>query len=109
MAMHVQVVTFNLKDMTEDAYRDDCDQSAPTFGAMPGLIAKYWLADPETNTYGGVYLWESREALAEYLNGEVWAEVSAFPNLTNLTTRDYGVLKGPTTVTHGFAGAAAVS
>jgi hypothetical protein len=75
---------------------------------MPGLIAKYWLADPATNTYGGVYIWESPEAMAAYLNGEIWAEVSAHPNLTNLTTRDYGVLAGPTTVTHGVARAATV-
>ena len=40
--------------------------AASVFGAIPGLVAKYWLADPETNTYGGVYLWESREALDEW-------------------------------------------
>jgi hypothetical protein len=106
--MHVQVVNFNLKDMTEDAYQELCDQSAPTFGAMPGLIAKYFLADRETNTYGGVYIWESPEAMAAYVNGEIWAAVAANPNLTNITTRDYGVLEGPTRVTHGFAAAAAV-
>src|SRR5689334_11436841 len=53
VTMYVQVVNFNLKDTTDQEYRALCDQDAPVFGAMPGLIAKYWLADPETNTYGG--------------------------------------------------------
>ncbi len=105
--MHVQVVNFNLKDMTEAAYREMCDQLAPIFGAMPGLITKYWLADRETNTYGGVYIWESPEAMAAYVNGEIWAAVRANPNLTGITTRDYGILEGPTKVSHGFTHAAA--
>ena len=101
--MHVQVVTFNLRDATEDAYRELCDQLAPTFTAMPGLIAKYWLADAATNTYGGVYIWETPDAMVAYVKGEVWAVVGTHSNLTNITTRDYGILVGPTGVTHGVA------
>jgi hypothetical protein len=101
--MYVQVVTFNLKDIDEAAFRGVADQDAPTFGAMPRLVAKYWLADSETNTYGGVYIWESREALDEYLNGEVWAAVKGNPHLENVTSREYGTLEGPTKVTRGIA------
>ena len=100
--MYVQVVSFNLKDTTEQEYRAVCDQEAPVFGELPGLIAKYWLADAETNTYGGVYLWESREALDEYLNGEVWVAAKADPHITSVTSREYGILDGPTRVTRGF-------
>ncbi len=101
--MQVQVVTFNLTGMTEEAYRAMCDELAPIFGTMPGLITKYWLADPATNTYGGVYIWESPEAMAAYIGGEVWAAVLAHPHLTNITTKDYGILEGPTKLSHGFA------
>jgi hypothetical protein len=104
--MYVQVVNFNLKDITEQDYRAMCDHVAPAFGAMPRLIAKYWLADPETNTYGGVYIWESREALDEYLNGEVFAGVKANRHLMNVTSREYGILDAPTQVTRGFHEAA---
>jgi hypothetical protein len=100
--MYVQVVNFNLKDTTEQEYRAVCEQEASVFGELPGLIAKYWLADPETNTYGGVYLWESREALDEYLNGEIWVAVKADPHITNITSREYGILEAPTRVTRGF-------
>ncbi len=104
--MYVQVVNFNLKDITEQDYRAMCDQAAPVFAAMPGLIAKYWLADAETNTYGGVYIWESREALDGYRNGKVFAGVKGNPHLTNVTSREYGILDAPTRVTRGFPAAA---
>jgi heme-degrading monooxygenase HmoA len=100
--MYVQVVNFNLKDTTEQEYRAVCEQEAPLFSAIPGLVAKYWLADPETNTYGGVYLWESRAALDAYLHGEIWAAAQADPSLTNITSRAYGILAAPTRVTRGL-------
>ena len=62
--MHVQIINFPLADMTEEGYREACAQFAPAFAEPPGLLAKIWLADPATNTYGGVYLFREREARA---------------------------------------------
>ena len=101
-AMHVQIINFNLKDATEEAYRAICDDLAPVFGAMPGLLSKVWLADAATNTYGGVYLWEDRVAMETYIDSDVFAAVGAHPNLTNITARDFDVLEAPTHVTRGF-------
>ena len=61
--MQVQIINFNLNGIDEAGYRALCDELAPVFGAMPGLLSKVWLADAETNTYGGVYLWEDRAAM----------------------------------------------
>jgi quinol monooxygenase YgiN len=105
--MHVQIINFNLKDATEAQYRALCDDLAPTFGAMPGLLTKYWLADAATNTYGGVYIWENRAAMEAYMNGEVAAAVIAHPNLANISSKDYDILESPTQVTRGFAAVAA--
>lgn len=52
--MHVQIVTFRLADMTEEGYREACDGFTAAFAELPGLLAKIWLADPATDTYGGV-------------------------------------------------------
>ena len=45
---------------------------APTFANLPGLLAKIWLRDPESNTYGGLYLWDDQEAYERYIKGEVF-------------------------------------
>ena len=97
--MHVQIITYNLKSATQQDYLALCRELAPIFAKMRGLQAKYWLADPVTNTYGGVYFWTSREAMEEYMEGEVAASVVAHPNLANIVSKDFDILEAPTRVT----------
>ena len=54
--MHIQIINFRLKDISEEDYRRHCEAIAPAFANLPGLVSKTWLASPETNTYGGVYV-----------------------------------------------------
>jgi heme-degrading monooxygenase HmoA len=107
VGMHVQVVNFNLKDISEEEFRTVCDQVAPAFAEVPGLIAKIWLASPETNTYGGVYLWSDRAAMEVFAGSELFAAVASNPNFANLSARDYGVLEEYTRTTRGLVAAAA--
>ncbi len=100
--MHVQIVTFNLENATQQDYLAMSRELALTFAEMPGLQTKYWLADPATNTYGGVYIWTNRAAMDAYMAGEVAASVLAHPNLTNITGRDFGILEAPTRLTGGL-------
>ena len=104
--MHIQVVNFNLKGMSEGEYRKMCDELAPAFAGMAGLISKVWLADPATNTYGGVYTWLDRSAYEVYTRSDIFQSIGKHPNLTNITSRDFGVLEAPTRVCHGLVAAA---
>jgi quinol monooxygenase YgiN len=103
--MHVQIVYFHLSGMDEAEYRKMADELAPTFGALPGLISKVWLADPASSTYGGIYTWEDRQAMEAYLASDLFAAVKNHPNLENVTSRDYGILEGPTRANRGLIGA----
>ena len=96
---HNQVVTIQLAGLEPDAYRAHCEASAPAFAEIAGLRAKAWLADPSTNTYGGVYAWESREAMKAYVSGPIFGALLANPGMTDVTTRDFGVLERPTAIT----------
>jgi hypothetical protein len=53
--MYIQIVNFNLLNMTPLEFEKLCDGFAPQFVNLPGLLSKVWLADPATNTFGGVY------------------------------------------------------
>jgi heme-degrading monooxygenase HmoA len=44
---------------------------APAFADMPGFVSETALANPETSTYGGVYVWRDREALENYKQNHV--------------------------------------
>lgn len=97
--MHVQIATFGLNGITEDEYLQACQAETATFAAIPGLIAKTWLRDADTNTYGGVYLWCDREAYEAYVAGEVWAAVAGDASLSDVTSRDFAVFEDLTTAT----------
>jgi hypothetical protein len=89
--MHVQIVNFGLSDLSEEGYRALGDELAPAYGSLPGLLAKVWLARPETNTYGGVYLWEDRSAMERYLASDLLKSVMSSPHLTDITSSDFAV------------------
>lgn len=105
--MHIQIITFQLRDLSEDDYVNVCNQVAPSFAAVPGLISKVFLADRENGTYGGVYTWHDRAAMEAFAGTDLFAAVANNPNLTGLTSRDFSVLEGPTEVTRGLAALAA--
>ena len=105
--MHIQIVTFQLKDLSEEVFLNVCDQLAPSFADIPGLISKIWLADRESGTYGGVYMWRDRQAMEAFATTELFASVANNPNLSGLTSTDFGVLEGPSAVTRGLAAVAA--
>lgn len=101
--MHIQVVNFHLKNLSDAAFRAHCDEVAPAFADVPGLVSKVWLANAATNTYGGVYAWTSREAMEAFGKSELFGAVASDPQLADITSRDFEVLEGPTSVTHGLA------
>lgn len=70
------------------------EERAPEFRALPGLKQKYYVQDPESGDYAGVYLWESAEALAEYRDSDLRASIGkAYQTLGEPDIEVYKVLK----------------
>ena len=92
--MHLLIVTFQLNELSSEAYTAHCAQIAPVFADLPGLIAKYWLANPVTNTYGGVYLWQDQTAMERYRTSDRYQRIAANPHFINVTMQDFAELRG---------------
>jgi heme-degrading monooxygenase HmoA len=106
--MHVLIVTFQLKDIHAEEFEASYAEVAPVFAEMPGLLEKLWLKQSETNTFGGVYLWQDQAACAEYLNSDMFQQhIRNSPNTSNLVVQEYNVLEAPTQITHTLAAQAA--
>lgn len=105
--MHIQIVNFHLKGLSDEDYGKLCEQVAPAFAQVPGLIAKVFLANPATNTYGGVYTWRDREAMTAFAGTELFAAVVSNPNLSDISSMDFAVLQAPSRVTRGLVAVAA--
>ena len=105
--MHSLVINFNLEGMCEEDSLALVEPIAPAFAALPGLISKTWLANAETNTYGGVYVWSDRGAMEAYKETDIYKGMEANPHFENFSVRDFAILEEPTRTTHGLAGIAA--
>ena len=103
--MHIQIVNFQLNGIDETQYRAACEEEAATFAAIPDLLSKIWLADPETNTYGGVYIWRDRQSMQSFIGSDLFRGIASDPQLNNVTSRDFDILEAPTEVTRGTPGA----
>ena len=79
--MEIVIITFALDGITEPDYEALCEQVAPAFAAVDGLQSKVWLADPDTNTYGGVYTFASAADVDRFFASQLFADVGAHPNL----------------------------
>ena len=97
--MHIQIINFKLKDLSEEEYRKTAAGLAPSFAEVDGLLSKTWLANSSTNTFGGVYYWRDREAMESFAGTELFKSVATHPNLAEITSTDFEVMEPPTRVT----------
>jgi hypothetical protein len=99
VSVHAQVVTYQLADISDPEFIEANREFAEMMAAVPGLLAKVWLKDPDGSTYGGVYLWQDRQACETFLAGELWGEVLKDESVMDLTSRDFAVNDELTKVT----------
>ena len=98
--MVIQVVNFNLEGIGHQDYLVATVDVAPAFNDVKGLKSKVWLSDEANNVYGGVYTWENRQAMEDYLNSEFYDEVlGSNPSFVNITYKAYDVLEEQTKIT----------
>ena len=97
--MHILIINFNLKDLARPEYEAVCDEVSEAFAAVPGLISKKWLANEETNTYGGVYLFNDHQAMLDYKESELFKSLGENPAFDNISITDFELLAGPSKIT----------
>jgi Domain of unknown function (DUF4865) len=70
--MIAAVIRFVLPAVTDwNSMRALARQRANTFYRhVPGLRTKAFIINPEQRIYGGLYVWENREAMNEFLKSE---------------------------------------
>lgn len=105
--MLVQVVTFNLEGMSDAEFRTACERDwLGPVAALPGMVSKTWLANADTNTYGGVYVWQDQAAADNYPSTDFFKAFSSDPRVKNISSQVFGILK-ESRVTNGLGAAAA--
>jgi hypothetical protein len=96
--MRIRIVTFALT-VPPEAYAAHALQVATGFAAWPGLLGKWWLADPGSGTFGGVYLFASRSDADRSRGTDLFRGMAGNPALRDLVVREFDVLDAPTAIT----------
>lgn len=105
--MHIQVVTFHLEGLSREDFLAACNQLAPAIAQVPGLISKTFIANPATNSYGGVHVWRDRDSMEAYRSSDLWQTIEGHPAFVGLVSHDFEVLEEPSRVTRGLEAVAA--
>jgi hypothetical protein len=101
--MHAQLITYQLQDISQPEYlKQMVEPDAPILAKVKGLISKVWLADIEKNTFGGFYLWESKQAMQDFMNSDLVKAVVSRPFVKNVTSVDFDVNQKPSLITRGI-------
>jgi hypothetical protein len=78
------------------------EPDAPVIANVNGLISKVWLADEERNTFGGFYLWQSKEAMETFMHSDLVKAVVSRPFVKNVSSVDYTVNETASRITRGL-------
>ena len=97
--MRIRIVTFKLNGIDEGEYLAMTEAIAPAIAEWPGLRSKTWLADPASNTYGGVYLFDSTEAADASRHTEIWHQMHTSPVFADLSVTEFGTIEAATALT----------
>jgi len=104
--MHTLIVNFRLVGISPEAFVERAESIAPMWAEVPGLVSKTWLRNDETNTYGGYYVFESREALDAYKSSDLYLSMGTNPNLADVTVKDFSVIESASRITRGLTAVA---
>ncbi len=63
--------------LNEGVLLERAREREPQFRAIPGLLQKYYVKMEAPGTYGGIYIWDSRESLMSFKASELAASIPA--------------------------------
>ena len=94
----VLTVKYNYSMPTEE-FKKITSSIAAQFSEIPGLCWKIWLIKEDRKEAGGVYLFESTEALEQFMNGPLFERLANNPAYSNLQINTFSVAEAPSLIT----------
>ena len=90
-------------------YAKICQSVAQPIADVPGLRWKVWLLNEREKEAGGIYLFDTEQALNDYVAGPIVAQVKSHPALQDLSAKKFDVMEEVTAVTRGPVSAMAAA
>jgi len=88
-------------DLPLNEYQDMCRPAAPVIANVAGLRWKVWLMNEQEREAGGIYAFETDQAMNDYLGGPIIGKLKTNPAIRDLRIKKFAVLEDVTSVTRG--------
>jgi hypothetical protein len=99
------ILQLNFKlNVSPEEYTDTFTPLADSFAAVDGLRWKVWILNEKEREAGGIYLFESPEAMESFLSGDLVAAAASHPALRDLSVKKFDVMPNLTAITRGPVG-----
>ena len=83
--MILQMIKLKSK-LSEEELLKRAKERASQFKAIPGLLQKYYVKIGNSGEYGGVYVWDSSEALMSYKDSDLAKSIPEAYEITEAPT-----------------------
>ena len=104
MAEKILQINFKLNVSTSE-YEQTISPLASQFVAVAGLRWKIWLMDAARSEAGGICLFDDESFVQAFLAGPLIAQMRSHPALSEMSVKQFDVMKNETSITHGPIGA----
>ena len=98
--MPILQINFKLK-VPADEYASSCQGVDQAIADLSGLRWKIWILNEQEKEAGGIYFFDSEQALSDYLSGPIVAQLGNHPAVTDVTCKRFDVIEGLTNTTRG--------
>jgi len=79
----IMLIVKGLKSkLSREEFERRYKERLPRFRELPGLLQKYYCYDSASGDWAGIYLWDSEESLAEYLDSDLRKSIAEAYELT---------------------------
>ena len=99
--MHVLILTYALNGADRVQHAELCEELAPAFAVVPGLVSQTWLANDSTGRYGAVYVFAGKSAFDAFVASELYALVCDHRIVKDVSVTEFGINPRPTAITRG--------
>ena len=98
--MPILQINFKL-NVPADEYASACQSVVQGIADVSGLRWKIWILNEQEREAGGIYFFDTGEALSDYLSGPIVAQLRDHPALTDVTVKRFNVMEELTSATRG--------
>ena len=98
--MPILQINFKLNVPAEE-YASSCQGVTQAIADVAGLRWKIWILNEQEKEAGGIYCFETEQALSDYLSGPIVAQLRKHPGVRDVTAKRFAVMKDLTSITRG--------